>query len=60
MKINQSKISRKQLMNAYDFSKATVLKLEKQGKLTPFYYDEARRKPYYDIKEIESAFEPAQ
>ena len=39
--------------------KNTVLKLEKAGKLTPYYYDDARRKPYYDIEQIEKIFEPA-
>lgn len=60
MKIIQSKISRSQLMELYDFSKSTVLKLEKAGKLTPYYYDAARRKPYYDLAEIENIFEPIQ
>lgn len=59
MALQQSKISRKQAMELYDFSKATVLKLEKQGKLIPYYYDNARRKPYYDISELEKIFQPA-
>lgn len=58
MKSTQTKISRKQAMQLYDFSKSTVLKLEKLGKLTPFYYDDCRRKPYYDIQEVESVFQP--
>jgi len=53
------KISRKQLMSTYEMSKASVLKLEKAGKLTPYYYNNSRRKPYYDIQEIEQIFEPA-
>ena len=60
MRITQTKISRKQVMELYDFSKTTVLKLEKLGKLTPYYYDEARRKPYYDLAEIEKVFQPAE
>lgn len=59
MNTSQSKISRKQVMERYDFSKATVLKLEKLGKLTPYYYDDARRKPYYDMAQIEKIFTPA-
>jgi len=60
MKIEQTKISRNQLMERYDFSKSTVLKLEKLGKLTPYYYDGARRKPYYDLAEIENVFQPVE
>ena len=52
-------ISRKQLMSRYDIGKATVLKLEKQGKLTPLYYDSSRRKPFYDISEFEKILVPA-
>ena len=52
-------ITRKQLMATYGMSKAVVLKLEKAGKLTPLYYDDARRKPYYNTEQIENIFEPA-
>ena len=55
----QTKISRKQLIDNYDMSKSVILKLEKMGKLTPYYYDDAKRKPYYDLQEIEKAFEPS-
>lgn len=60
MNLSQTKISRKQAMQLYDFSKSTVLKLEKLGKLTPYYYDDARRKPYYDLAEIEKIFQPVE
>jgi len=54
----QTKISRKQLMERYDLSKSTVLKLEKLQKLTPYFYDESKRKAYYDLREIENVFQP--
>jgi hypothetical protein len=44
-------------MEMYDCSKATALKLERQGKLTPYTFTGDRRKIYYDLKEIESIFE---
>ncbi len=56
--ISQTKISRKQLMHLYDMSKSTVLKLESQGKITPYFYDDARRKAYYDVRQIERIFQP--
>ena len=56
--MKKRKISRRQFMEMYDCSKATALKLERQGKLTPYTFTGDRRKIYYDLKEIESIFEP--
>ena len=60
MKNSQKTISRKQLMDLYDISKSTVLKLERIGKVTPLYCDEHRRKAYYKITQVEAVFEPVE
>jgi hypothetical protein len=48
--------SRKQIMQMYDISKWTILKMEKEGKLKPYSYNLEGRKTYYDIREVNKLF----
>jgi hypothetical protein len=56
--LRPKKVPRKKILEWFGISKVRLIQLEKKHGFTKFYFDESRRKPYYDLKEIEDALKP--